>query len=50
MFVGGAAPLIAAAVAWPLLARLPGGLGIESSPETAAAAAAATAAASDRAG
>jgi MFS family permease len=47
MFVGGAAPLVAAAVAWPILARLHGGLGIGSSPETAVAAAAAAA---DRAG
>ncbi|MEO8692406.1 MAG: MFS transporter [Acidimicrobiales bacterium] len=41
MFVGGAGPLVAAAVAWPMLARLHGGLGIGSSPETAVAAAAA---------
>jgi hypothetical protein len=40
MFVGGAGPLVAAAVAWPVLARLHGGLGVESSPETAVAAAA----------
>jgi MFS family permease len=46
MFVGGAGPLVAAAVAWPILARLHGGLGIGSSPETAVAAAAAA----DRAG
>ena len=44
MFVGGAGPLVAAAVAWPILARLHGGLGIGSSPETAVAAAAAAAA------
>jgi MFS family permease len=41
MFVGGAAPIIAAAAAWPVLARLHGGLDIGSSPETAVAAAAA---------
>jgi MFS family permease len=47
MFVGGAGPIVAAAVAWPMLARLHGGLGIGSSPETAVAAAAA---AGDRGG
>ncbi|MEO5840430.1 MAG: MFS transporter [Acidimicrobiales bacterium] len=44
IFVGGAGPIVAAAVAWPMLARLHGGLGIGSSPETAVAAAAAAAA------
>jgi len=47
MFVGGAGPVVAAAVAWPMLARLHGGLDIGSSPATAVAAAAAAAAADD---
>ena len=36
--VGGAGPLVAAIVAWPMLARLHGGLDVSSSPERAAAA------------
>ena len=38
MFVGGAGPIAAAVVAWPMMARLHGGLDVSSSPESAVAA------------